>query len=386
VTNGTPPLDENDSELEPYPVEPHYHPVHRITRIIYDFLASARLAMFLLVVILACCVVGVTIFRQQKAAELIFGTLWFNALLVALVINVACCFFGRIWGRRVTLVSLGMILFHLSFVSLFGGIIYNSLYYFRGIIRLTEGETLSNGDPQSYDLKDRGRFFNYSRLKGTTTLNRLHVGYKSEGKEKRVAYEITVENGVSRKNGIIYLTQNLDFNGFRYFPDREGYSLLTLVFDRTGKELFGAYVPLQSFKQQDNSYVYASGTMNGLGSFPFPQAPRDPLFELQITYRPDQKTARAGEVNFQVLPVATTGTKKIEKPLAEGKVAIGSRFDTGDYYLSAGEVRYWAAMKVAYEPGQPVVLTSLWVGLFGVTLTTLARIFRKRRVASSGVI
>ena len=179
----TPP--ETEPENEVFPIEPRYHPIHKIPRKIFDFLASSKLAMVLLILILGCCVAGVTILRQQKAYTLIFDTLWFNGLLVLLMVNVACCFFGRIWGRKVTIISFGMILFHLSFVAMFAGIVYNSLFYFRGSMRLTEGETLLNGERQSYDNIERGRFFKLSWLKGETTLNSLHIAYKVDGVDKR---------------------------------------------------------------------------------------------------------------------------------------------------------------------------------------------------------
>lgn len=112
-------LPEADTEeAEHFPLEPRYHPIHKIPRIAYDFLASAKLAMALLVAILICSLTGVTILRGQRAWELIFSTVWFNGILVLLVINVACCFFGRIWHRRITIISFGMILFHVSFVSI----------------------------------------------------------------------------------------------------------------------------------------------------------------------------------------------------------------------------------------------------------------------------
>ena len=84
-----------------------------VIRKIYKFLSSVKLAMVLLITILACCVAGVTIWRGAEAGRLIFGTLWFNGILSLLVVNVAFCFFPRMWGRRLTLVSFGMILFHL---------------------------------------------------------------------------------------------------------------------------------------------------------------------------------------------------------------------------------------------------------------------------------
>jgi len=373
----SPPEAEQEDEI--FPVEPRYHPIHKLTRSIYDFLASAKLAMFLLVVILICCVAGVTVLRDKRAWELIFSALWFNGLLVILIVNVACCFFGRIWGRRVTLVSLGMILFHLSFVTMFAGIIYNSLFYFRGTIRLTEGETLPSGDPRSYDLINQGRFFNFATLKGDTTLIKMHTGYKADGKDKRAAYEIAVGSGPLAKQAIIYVTHHMEYRGFKYFPDKEGYSALTILSDSAGREVYGAHLPLQSLQQSDNTYLYTTGTKDGPMAIPFPQAPNEPQFTLNVTYKPDSKNERGGEARFQEYLLNKADPKKEAQPRVAGTAAIGASFNAGDHSLSVKEIRYWTAMAVRYEPGQPIILTSLWVGLFGVTLTTLARMFRKRK-------
>jgi len=340
--------------------------------------------MALLVAILACCVVGVTIYRGALAGAMIFGTLWFNGLLVSLVVNVACCFFPRMWGRKLTIVSFGMILFHLSFVAILGGIVYNSLFYFRGTIRLTEGETLPNGELQSYDYTDHGRFFEYSKMKGETTLIRMHKGYKVEGADKIVAYEISVGEGRSKKQGIVYITQSLDCNGFGYFRDKEGYSILTILYDKQGREIYGAYVPLQSLKQKDGRYLYTTGTRDGPGSFPFPQGSMKALLELQLAYKPSKLKERGGEAFFQVWPLAEAGNMQEEKPLAEGKAAVGEKFRAGDYFLEAREIRYWVGMNVRYEPGKPIVLTSLWVALGGLLITFIGRLSkRKHRSAIS---
>ena len=355
-----------------------------ILRKIYKFLSSAKLAMALLVTILACCIVGVTIYRGERAGALIFATLWFNGLLVLLVVNVVFCFFPRMWGRRLTIVSVGMVLFHLSFVAILCGIIYNSLFYFRGTIRLTEGETLPNGQVQSYDRIEHGRFFNYARLKGDTTLIKMQTGYKVDGTDKRAAYEIAVGEGRIKKQGVIYITHNLEYNGFTYFNDREGYSVLVILYDRQGKELYGAHFPLQSLKQKDDSYLYTSGTKEGPGNFIFPQHPEKSLFELQLAYKPSKLEERAGEAFFQVWPLAETGNKQEERPFAEGKAAVGEKFRAGDYFLEAKEIRYWVGMNVRYEPGKPIVLTSLWVALGGLIITFIGRLQkRKHRSAIS---
>jgi hypothetical protein len=371
-----------------------------------------KLAMALLIAILACCLVGVTVFRGERAWTLIFSTLWFNGLLVSLVVNVVFCFFPRMWGRKLTLISLGMVLFHLSFVAILGGIVYNSLFYFRGLIRLTEGETLPSGQIQSYDLAEYGRFFDFSKLKGETTLLRMHRGYKVDGADKILAYEVAVGEESSKKQGIIYITKSLDHNGFSYFNEKEGYSVLVMLSDKQGKELYGAHIPLQSIQQKDKKYLYITGTKESPGSLPFPQDPLKPLFDLQVAYRPEQGKERRGDAFFWVWPLSqehgvkgpspahagggseqvkavggfthdqpgnTAGQKQEEKPIAEGKAPIGERFDAGDYSLSPKEIRYWVGMRVRYEPGKPIVLTSLWVGFGGMVITFIGRMRRGKK-------
>ena len=374
-------IPETEPEDENFPVEPSYHPIHKIPRKIYDFFASAKLAMALLVVILACCLTGVTIVRGERAWILIFNSLWFNAILVLLVVNVACCFFGRIWGRRLTVVSFGMILFHLSFVAVLCGVIYSSLFYFRGTIRLTEGEVLSSGDPQSYDMIDAGRFFDFSQLKGETSLIKMHTGYKVSGDDKRAAYEVSVGERGNKKQGIIYITHKLTHKGFDYFNDREGYSLLVTLADKQGRDLYGAHLPLQSIRQKDEGYLYSTGYKVGgtvkPAAIQFPGLPEKPRFALQVTYHVSKLKERGGEVTYQLTSLDKNGMPINGPPFATGKASIGGLFSAGEYVLSAKEVRYWVAMMVRYEPGKPIVLASLWVGLAGMLITTIGRMFKK---------
>ncbi len=374
-----PPPDE--TEIEQYPIAPRFHPVNRLTRRLYDFMASAKLAMALLVVILACCLAGVTVVRGDQAGTLIFNSLWFNFLLVLLVINVACCFFGRIWGRRITIISFGMILFHLSFVFILGGIVYNSLFYFRGNIRLTEGEVLPSGDPLSYDAFEKGRFFKFSSLKGETALLRMHTGYKVSGADKRAAYEVSVGEGPDKQQGLIYITHKLTHKGFDYFNNKEGYSLLLSLSDVKGNYIYGAIIPFQSIKEGEGSFKYSTGYSADQGPYadgiPFPQPPEKPLFGLQVTYFPSKLKERTGEAALQLFSLTDKNMPKSGPPFASGKAPIGEPFSAGEYVLTVKDVRYWVGMLVRYEPGKPIVLTSLWVGLAGMIITTIGRMFKK---------
>ena len=371
--------------------------VMRLMRKVYGFFASSKLALALLVTILLCCIIGVTVFRGEQAWRLIFTTTWFNALLVLLVVNVTFSFIGRTWGRKLTLVSLGMLLFHLTFLAVFLGVIYNSMFYFHGKLRLSEGETLPNGDFMSYDAIDHGRFFDKSKLKGQTTLVQLHWNYIVDGDDKVFAYEVAVGEGGLIEPEIIYITKHLNYNGFKYYRDKEAPSMLVTLHDASGRYIYGGVIPLQSLWMQDKKeYLYTTGTRYAPGTLPFPYPPATPEFDLQVTYHPSKNNRRIGEATFKVWPFkerkeqqelqeqkVRKGTIKqnTQSIIAEGRVALGEMFPVKGLYLSLREVRYWVGMDVRYDPGYPIILSSLWVGLAGVVLVFIGRLrmFRARQ-------
>lgn len=337
----------------------------------YAFLVSPRLAIALLVTVLACCIAGVTVVRDERAWVLIFSTLWFNALLVVLAISSGAAFFTRIWKRKLTLVSGGMILFHLSFVALLGGVVFNSLFHFRGVLRLTEGETLSNGQLESYDLVEHGRFFGFERLRGETTLLRMHPRFVVDGEEKRAAYEVAIGEGDALRTGTIFVNGDLEHDGVRYLRSKEGYSVLVVMTDPAGREVYGAHVPLQSLKQPEGGYVYATGSSTGVEGMLFPAPPEMPLAELIVSYRPDPSTERAGEVTFDVVTLEPSGAPA---PQRRGEVPVGAAYDAGPFRLTPVEIRYWVGMDVRYDPGVPIVLASLCSGLLGMVITLIGRV------------
>lgn len=433
----------NGDEIEQYPIEPRFHPVSIVARRIFDQLASAKLAMLLLVAILVSCLFGGMLLKGDAARQYIYGSLWFNGLLVLLVTNTACCFFGRMWGRRLTVVSFGMILFHLSFVVMFLAIVFNSLFSFNGILRLTEGETLSNRDPKSYDVANPGLFFSYARLKGETTLLKVHRGYRIDGVDKKIAYDIVIADGGIDKPGTIYINNKFEYKGVDYIRDQEGYSLLVIANDRQGRVLHGMHIPLQSYIQKNGTYVYGSGSKAGPGWFGFPPINGSPLFNLQLEYLIENRNDRDGRVRFKVWPIPAagghtgspvsggmhgsggqtenikTGTEahgsvntgassphgidgmnvqpgggmsgsagggmhnagsgQIGRPAVDATVNVAEKVAYEAYQLVAPEVRYWVSMNVRYNPGKPVVLASLWVGLAGMIITTFGRILKRRR-------
>jgi type IV secretory pathway VirB2 component (pilin) len=337
----------------------------------YDLLTSPKLALALLVVVLACCVAGVTMWRGEQAWRLVFSTLWFNALLVLLAVSSAAAFVTRVGRRKLTLVSAGMIVFHVSFAALLGGVVWNSLFHFNGLLRLTEGETLPNGHLESYDKVEAGRLFDPARLRGDTTLVRMHNRYEVDGMDKRAAYDVEVGEEETKTSGTIYVTRHLEHEGIRYLRSKEGFSVLVVLSDEDGKDVYGAFVPLQSHRQEWGGYHYMTGTATEARPFPFPPPPEQPRAHLVVSYRPDKETGRAGDVGLQFVPVDASGNLGAERTAT---ARVGEVLDAGEFKLSVREVRYWVGMDVRYDPGLNVILGSLCTGLAGMVLTFIGRV------------
>lgn len=132
-----------------------------LLRRIFSLLSSVRLTISIMIFLLACFIISVTLFTYDEAMKLIFTRKWFSSVLVLLVVNVATCFFPRIRRQKLTMTFLGMVLFHLSFVFILLGVVYNSLFYFRANIRITEGETLPLSAPASYENMEKGDLLTY---------------------------------------------------------------------------------------------------------------------------------------------------------------------------------------------------------------------------------
>jgi len=349
---------------------------------IVNFLASTKLALVLLTVIFLSSVVGVLLPRAI-GKEAVFASLWFNFLLVLLIVNIVFCITKRTSVLRLS--QTGTTIFHVGLVLLFVGVVYDQLFYFEGAIRLTEGETLNCGERASWDRIKMGSFFRISKLNelGPLYFHKLHVAYREEGKYRGEAVELAVGEDVQQgRRRIIYTPHPLKYNGFEFYRDKnDGFSPLFVLRDMKGKVLYGAYAPLQSIPQKDGTYLYRSGRASAPGSFGFPQDPELPrVFNLQTTYYPDKMKHMTGKVSFQIWKALPDGNSSEE--LYNGKAAFGERVRAGDYTLSMDEVRYWTNINVTYRPGLGLIFGSFWIAFGGLILNVILKTATRARKES----
>ena len=356
--------------VEPTAPPPGERSASGLGRRVYRALVSPKLAIGLLVFVLLCCLAGVTIWRGEEAGRRIFSTLWFNGLLVLLAVSSASAFFDRFWRRKRTLVSVGMIVFHLSFLGVLGGVVLNGLFSFRGTLRLAEGETMPVGQPVSYDEYEMARLFDPALLRGEVTLVKMHTNFQVNGENKRAAYELEFRDGPVARRRFVYITEYHEENGVRFFSQKEGYSILASLDDARGRRLHELQVPLQSIRQSDGSYLYTTGTRAAAGPVPFPPPPQETVLDLELNYFPGL-VERTGQVRVSARPVGAAG------PVGAPKVAmvpVGGRVEVGDLRLEAREIRYWVGLSVRYDPGLSTILVSLVTGLLGMVMTFVGRV------------
>jgi cytochrome c biogenesis protein ResB len=92
------------------------------------FLASTKLALVLLIIILISCAIGASL-PMETGKGVVFSSLWFNGLLGFLVVNIIFCIFKRIKILRLS--RIGTTIFHLSLVLIFSGVVYDQLFFLK---------------------------------------------------------------------------------------------------------------------------------------------------------------------------------------------------------------------------------------------------------------
>lgn len=210
-----------------------------------------------------------------------------------------------------------------------------------------------------------------SKLEGLGEIyfHKLHPYYWKGGKFRGVANEIAIGEDIQQgRKEFIYVNRVLKYKGFEYYRDKDGFSPLVVLHDRRGRALGGVYAPLRSIKQKDETYLYSGG-------FVLPQ--ENPVFRVWTEYYP-RKEDNPSEVFFQVWRFNPHAPGKEGEELYKGKAAKGEKVEIGGFYISMPEVRYWASINVFHNPGSVIILASLWLGIGGLTLSTILKMVKRQ--------
>ncbi len=115
--------------------------VNKFLKIIFDFLASIKLAVILIVVfgiLLSVATVLESKYSTEYAQNAVYGTMWFDLFLFILGLNVTCSALSRLpWKKRHT----GFVVTHLGIIIILLGSMITRKMGIEGQIMLQEGES-----------------------------------------------------------------------------------------------------------------------------------------------------------------------------------------------------------------------------------------------------
>ncbi len=376
--------------------------------ILLNGLSSSKLALVLVLLLILLSIVGAVLPQEgttdlsafdlwQAAHPILTGALkplglfhvfrsWpFLATIFLLGINTLTCTvlhllrergFSVLKGPR-AIERVGFLLVHLSLIALLSGGLWSAAARLNGFIILTEGQRglLARHDG-SFRLLG-GRFRPERDGEFLVFLKKVQIEY--ERKRYPIAATSNLEilsRGMEGVEGEVKFNEPITYNGLTFTQRETGFSPRLVIRDAgSGRLLLDSFVALKTF---------GKGAEREYRDFvPLPFFKKRVIITLYPSFSRDNDTVRkAGDEpdNPLLLIEMEDGSGRV---VSHGQLPAGGRLALGEYSFLFAGLRRWAAFQVVQDPGYPIVMVSLWLGMGALVLRylpDLGRWFREEPV------
>ena len=257
----------------------------------------------------------------------------------------------------------GFILLHLSLILIFAGGFWSSSTRMDGYIVLTEGQVFK---------EEAG---NYIRLSRGPLRTVRHRGFSVRMKKIRDDYErgkflikTTANLEFTRDFKKIYpavikYNQPFTFRGIDFTLDQTGYSPGLLIWDkRTGRILVRSFLALKTFMQGKNR--------------DYRDFLRLPFLKEKIIVTLYPHYTQQGEKKVKIGEKPVNPVLIIEKTNESGNIVrkavkLGEKVEFSNFSLQFTGLRNWASFRVADDPGYPLILLAVLIGISALILRYL---------------
>lgn len=260
---------------------------------------------------------------------------------------------------------LGFLLVHLSLIGLLSGGLWSAAARLNGFIVLTEGQRglLAHQDG-SFRLL-RGRFRPERDGEFLVFLKKVNIEYE------RKRYPITVtsnleilSHGREAAEGEVKFNEPITYNGLTFAQRETGFSpRLVIRYKGSGRLLLDSFVALKTF---------GKGAEREYRDFvPLPFLKQRVIITFYPSFSRDNGTVRKGgdEPDSPLLLIEMEdGSGRV---VSHGYLPAGGRLALGEYSFLFAGLRRWAAFQVVQDPGYPIVMVSLWLGMGALVLRYL---------------
>lgn len=190
-------------------------------------------------------------------------------------------------------------------------------------------------------------------------LDRLHPFYRAGKFIKGDAAEVTVfDECYAVKREILHANRPLKFAGYRIRLDTHGFAPFMNVSGNGSGESYEGFVSLNTSMGPD-VYYWRDIDFPGVA------------LKASAVFRPspDGPFPRAPSIKF-------VARNPGDGRLYTAEVPRGQAFQAGEYSISFGQVRYWAAFQVRRDPGLPMIFSAFWLAVFGAVVALVPRLAR----------
>jgi len=360
--------------------------------ILFDKLASSKLALVLVLLIILFSIAG-SVLPQQGRMEFRDIALWqldhptitrvasplgffrvfhswpFIIAILILGVNTLTCTLLRFFKEGGfssfkgpgSVRRMGFFSLHLSLILLFAGGFLTSATKMNARIVLTEGQTFEDRHDNYLQLVE-GPLRPERHTGVMVRLQKVQITYEKQRYPVDVTSDLEFQSDKDKSvNGVIKVNYPFTYKGLAFTQDRTGFSPHLKIRDKKSKRLLlSSFIALQTFDTPTGK-VYQD-------FLPLPFFKQRVIVTVYPNYIMDNGQVRkAGDEPEN--PLLLIETKDwAGKVTSQGNVRLGSEITLGEHSFFFAGLRRWAGFMVVQDPGYLPVCVALWLGLGALIL------------------
>lgn len=355
-------------------------------------LGSSRLALIAVALLIVLCIIGAVLPQEsmynphdiahwQKHHPLVttifnplglfraFNSIPFIVIIIILGINTLTCTLNHFIKRGGiaclkgpdAIKNMGFVLLHLSLILLLAGGAWSASARLDGFIVLTEGQGFKEEHGHYIRLVE-GPLRREKHKGFLLSLEKVHITYRQGKYPTEMTAAIKVGPAPNRMTAAeISVNYPLTYKGVDFTLDQVGFSPRLVIRDgKSGRILINSFVALKTFRYGPNREYR--------DFLPLPIFKNRVIVTLYPAHRTiEKKIEKTGEEPENPILL-------IEIEDNNGKVILtrhlpfNGKTSVGDHIFEFIGLRRSASFRVVEDPGYPLVLTAIWLGLLALIL------------------
>jgi cytochrome c biogenesis protein ResB len=352
-----------------------------------EFIGSAKLAITLVSVLILLSIAGAMLPQEGpvQPADLdawrtahpfwsfigshlglfqVFHSPLFLAVILLTGINTLTCTILHLLKRKnnagsnATIKTTGFAILHLSLIVLFAGGFVSTAFSLDGYIVLTEGQHFIE-TPEHYLRLNRGPLRKAKHKRFKVRLERCSADYSPDWRLLQIHASLRPDEENQRIIEALRIDINnpAEYRGFSFTLDQTGFSPL-IRFSKNNQLIGESYIALKTL--QEGHFREYRDTVRA----PLPG-------KMIITLYPAHTILADGEIKktgeepdnpaLIVEVLDNSGNVNLRQTVKQGE-----SIELGQHTLSFTGLRRWASFRVMEDPGYPIILIALWLGILGL--------------------